>query len=85
MIDDQTMLAKVMDPMGFTITVIGLSISFVGDGKFTKHRWVALLEGLMVVLVQLSVEVIESFWTLLQHHKIITGKGAHIRDLQGLI
>ncbi len=38
MIDDQSVLAKVMNMMGFAITVIGLFFSFIGDGQFSKDR-----------------------------------------------
>jgi hypothetical protein len=34
---------------------------------------------------QLRVTGIEALWTLLQHHKIITGQGPPIRDLKGFV
>ena len=73
MVEDQPVLAKVMDVMGLTIAVIGLFFSFVGDGEFAKHRLAPIFEGLLVFVLQLSVKVIESFGDLFEHHQIITG------------
>jgi hypothetical protein len=45
----------------------------------------AIFDGLMMFLLQMRVEGISSLLLLLQHHKMITGKGAHIRDLEGFV
>jgi hypothetical protein len=84
-IDDHPLLAKVMDAMGFAVTVVGLLVSLVGDGQFAKHRWAAIFAGLMGFLLQMSIECISSLVPLLQPHKIIPGQGTHIRDLEGFV
>jgi hypothetical protein len=60
MIDDQSMLAKVMDMMGFTITVVGLFFSFIGDGQFSKDGIASTLNGLLVLLLEVSIKHIQS-------------------------
>lgn len=56
MIDDQTMLAKVMDTMGLAVAIIGLLVSFIGDGEFAKHWLAAIFDGLMVFLLKTRVK-----------------------------
>jgi hypothetical protein len=79
------MLAKVMDTMGLAVAVIGLFVSFIGDGQFTKYRLATIFDGLMMLVLKLSVKCISSLLALFQHHKIVTGKGPHIRNLEGLV
>src|SRR5215471_15438089 len=64
MIDDQALLAKVMDVMGFAVTVIGLLFSFVGDGQFTKDRSTLRFDGFMVFLLEMRVKGVEALWLL---------------------
>ncbi|MGH8069782.1 MAG: hypothetical protein ACRERE_31970 [Candidatus Entotheonellia bacterium] len=55
-VDDSSLLPKVMDPMCSAITVVGFSFTFVGDRRFMKDRWIALRESLMMLRLQLRIE-----------------------------
>ena len=56
MIDDQTLLAKVMDVMGFAVAVVSFLGSFVGNRQLVKDRSSAIFDGLMVFLLQMSIK-----------------------------
>ena len=58
MIDDQTLLAKVMDVMGFAVAVVSFLGSFVGNRPLVKDRSSAIFDGLMVFLLQMSIKCI---------------------------
>ena len=48
-VDDESLLPKVRDPMCIAITVVGFSFPFVGDRRFIEDRWTAVLESLMML------------------------------------
>jgi hypothetical protein len=56
MINDQTLLAKVMDVMGFAVAVVGFLGSFVGNRQCVKDRSSAIFAGLLVFLLKMSVK-----------------------------
>src|SRR6266699_2871450 len=55
MIDDQALLAKVMDVMGVAVAVIGLLFSFVAHRQFTKDRSTFRFDSFMVFLLDVHV------------------------------
>ena len=56
MIDDQAVLAKVMDVMGVAVAVIGLLFSFVADRQFSKDRSTFRFDSFMVFLLEMRVK-----------------------------
>src|SRR4029453_15506137 len=56
MMDDQAVLAKVMDVMGFAVAVVGFLCSFVGNRQFVEDRSSAIFDGLLVFLLKMSVK-----------------------------
>ena len=50
-VDDSSLLPKVMDTMGVAIAVIGLLFAFVGNRDFSKDALMSLFEGLMMLLL----------------------------------
>lgn len=58
MIDDQSVLAKVMDVMGFTITVIGLFSSLISNGQLSKDGIASTLSGLLVLFLEMIIKCI---------------------------
>jgi hypothetical protein len=50
-VDDSSLLPKVMDTMGVAIAVIGLLGAFVGHRDFSKDGLMSLGEGLMMLWV----------------------------------
>ena len=56
MVDDQPVLAKVVDVMGFAVAIRGFFFSFGGNGQFAKGRSTSIFDGLMVFLLQMSIK-----------------------------
>ena len=85
MIDDQTVLAKVMDVMGLAVAVIGLFFSFVGDRQGAKDGSSFRFDSLVMFLSQVSGKGVDSLGPRFQDHDIIASESAHIRYLERLV
>ena len=85
MLDDQPLLAKVMDVMGFAVAVVGCLGSFVGNQQFAQDRSNASFDGLRVFLLKMSVKGLYSLGSLSQHHEVIACEEVHIRDLESFV
>ncbi|MFN8455448.1 MAG: hypothetical protein U0401_12410 [Anaerolineae bacterium] len=49
-VNHQTLFAKVSQPVGGTITIVGLRLAFVGNGDVFENRLLLLLQGVQMLL-----------------------------------
>jgi hypothetical protein len=57
-VDDQALLAKVVDSMCATVAVAGLLLALVGNADFVENRFASCSDRLEVLLLQLYSELL---------------------------